>query len=30
VFAKAMAYAARRPFVPLEQRVNTGPMPVAD
>jgi len=30
IFAKAMAYAARRPFVPLQKRVNTGPMPIPE
>lgn len=29
-FLKVLAYAARRPFVPLERRVNTGPMPQFD
>ena len=28
IFAKAMAYGARRPFVPLDQRANTASMPV--
>jgi hypothetical protein len=30
IFAKAMAYGARRPFVPLDQRANTSAMPVTD
>ncbi len=30
IFAKTIAYAARRPFVRLERRVNTGPMPVME
>jgi flavin-dependent dehydrogenase len=28
ITAKVIGYAARRPFVPRERRVNTGPMPV--
>lgn len=30
IFAKAMAYGARRPFVPLDRRANTASMPVMD
>ena len=30
IFAKAMAYGARRPFVPLDQRANTKEMPIMD